>query len=598
MNDLGEKMRKRSSRRATTYGVAALVSLSLIAAACGGSDDDADDTPTGTEATDGTEADTPDGTDATDGTEAPDDSVLEDLEIEEDVVTVPEDETPVPGGTLSYGLEADVDGLNPTSSALSAPGLMMANAVFDTLTAFDTEGVAVPYLAESVEPVDGDLAKWIVTIRQGITFHDGTPVTIDAVLLGFETQKADPLVGLAVKPFYPETGATERIDDYSAQFNLLEPNAAFPGALTGQLGYVSSPTWLAAALADPTLNQQPVGSGPFVFDSRSPDSVTRFVRNEDWWNGDVYLDAVEFVPVPDADTRAELLLAGDLNALQTSDPGAILALDEDPSIQQVKDETGEESFVMVNTGMAPFDDIRAREALTLATPVENYLNLIGLGTLRPASQRFIPESPYYNPDVTQESDNPAAAKELSDAYCADFPENCSDGKINMELQFPAGSVVLEQTGDLMIQGWGESFNVEIQTIPQDEHIQEAALGQFNAVLWRQFGAEDPALDNVWLMCRTVGGISLNWPKSCDPARDELLLQAQASTDPAERAELYKQISVQLHDQYLYIFLSHTTWSNAFAEDVRGVCDRLSPEGVLLRCVSNGRNWFSSIWIAQ
>ncbi len=88
-----------------------------------------------------------------------------------------------------------------------------------------------------------------------------------------------------------------------------------------------------------------------MFDSRSPDSVTRFVRNDDWWNGEVYLDAVEFVPVPDADTRAELLLEGDLNALQTSDPGAILKLDEDPSIQQVKDETGEESFVMINSGV-------------------------------------------------------------------------------------------------------------------------------------------------------------------------------------------------------------------------------------------------------
>ena len=58
----------------------------------------------------------------------------------------------MPGGTLRYGLEADVDGLNPTSSALSAPGLMMANAVFDTLTACDADGKAVPYLAESVEP--------------------------------------------------------------------------------------------------------------------------------------------------------------------------------------------------------------------------------------------------------------------------------------------------------------------------------------------------------------------------------------------------------------------------------------------------------------
>jgi ABC-type transport system substrate-binding protein len=399
-----------------------------------------------------------------------------------------------------------------------------------------------------------DLDQHSVRVREG---HTGAR---EVGSIGFATLRGGGVVG---EHSVILAGATERIDDYSAQFNLLEPNAYFPGALTGQLGYVSSPTWLAAALADPTLNQQPVGSGPFVFDSRSADSVTRFVRNEDWWNGDVYLDAIEFVPVPDADTRAELLVQGDINALQTSDPGAIQTLNEDPSIQQIKDETGEESFVMLNTGMAPFDDIRARQALTLATPEENYLNLIGLGDLRPASQRFIPESQYYNPDITMTMDDPAAAKALSDEYCADLPENCTDGKINMELQFPAGSVVLEQTGDLMVQGWGESFNVEIQTIPQDEHIQEAALGQYNAVLWRQFGAEDPALDNVWLLCRTVGGISLNWPKSCDPARDELLLAAQASTDQAERVELYKQAEQLIHDQYLYVFLAHTTWSNAF-----------------------------------
>ena len=122
-------------------------------------------------------------------------------------------------------------------------------------------------------------------------------------------------------------------------------------------------------------------------------------------------------------------------------------------------------------------------------------------------------------------------------------------------------------------------------LSQDEHIQEAALGQYNVVLWRQFGAEDPALDNVWLLCRTIGGISLNWPKFCDPSRDELLLQAQATTDEATRIDLYKQIEQKLHDDYLYIFFAHTLWSNAFAENVHGVCDRVSPEDVPLRCVS-------------
>src|SRR5918994_2224881 len=143
MNDLGEKMRKRSSRRATTYGVAVLVSLSLVAAACGGSDDDGADDTTGTDTEETTAEETGDTTAPdTEGTEPTGTEVVEG-ELEEEVVEV--DETPVPGGTLRYGLEADVDGLNPTSSALSAPGLMMANAVFDTLTAYDVDGVAVPY---------------------------------------------------------------------------------------------------------------------------------------------------------------------------------------------------------------------------------------------------------------------------------------------------------------------------------------------------------------------------------------------------------------------------------------------------------------------
>ena len=226
---------------------------------------------------------------------------------------------------------------------------------------------------------------------------------------------------------------------------------------------------------------------------------------------------------------------------------------------------------MINTGVPPFDDIRAREALTLATPVENYLEPHRARRAPPGHAAVHPREPATTTPTSSRGRQPRRGQGTRRTPTAPIvPENCTDGKINMELQFPAGSVVLEQTGDLLVQGWGDSFNVEIQTLPQDEHIQEAALGQYNTVLWRQFGAEDPALDNVWLLCRTVGGISLNWPKSCDPARDELLLAAQATTDEAERVALYQQITQLIADQYLYIFLSHTPWVNAFAEDVRGV----------------------------
>lgn len=599
----------------------------MIIAACGGGDDDDAETdepateadePSGEPAEEpsdegdqGDEGDEPaDADDEPAGEPADAGDAIEDAgeDREGDVeVTLPPEENvdPVVGGTLRYGLEADVNGINPTASSLSSPGLMMGNAVFDNLAAQTPDGDWVPYLAESFTPND-DLTQWTMKLREGITFHDGTPLNAEAVQVNFEAQRAHPLVGLAVKPYFPEEGALTIVDDLTVTFNLLDPNALFPTSLAGQLGMVASPTWLAAALEDGSLNQAPVGTGPFMFDSRSEDSVTRFVRNESWWNGDVYLDAVEFYPVPDGDTRTDLLLGGELDALQTTNQASILDLTDADGIQNVLTDAAEESFAMMNSSIPPFDDIRARQALTLATPVDLYNELIALGVNRPADQMFTPDSPFYNPDVVQEHDDPEGALALVAEYCAERggDENpllgttsCTDGKINVELQWSGPSVVQTRIAELFDEAWSEAgFNVTFDELLQDEHILQTAIGQYNVNTWRQFGAANPANDNVWLMCRNIGAISLNWPRFCDPERDALLLEIMATADEAERVPLLQELVAKINQDYLYVFFNHTLWDNAFAENVRGVCQRTAPDGTELECESNGRTWFSSVWM--
>src|SRR5262245_31001446 len=196
----------------------------LIATSCGGGDDDdnadeveetatvTEEEPTVTEAEQTAEETATEPEQSAEATVAPTD---EDTEDGSPIVeTLPPESSgegePVPGGTLRYGLEADVDGLNPTQSALSAPGLLMGNAVFDTLAAITPEGRAVPYLAESFTP-SADFKQWQVKLRPDITFHDGTPLNADAVIKNFEAQRNHPLVGLAVKPFFPETDAVTKI---------------------------------------------------------------------------------------------------------------------------------------------------------------------------------------------------------------------------------------------------------------------------------------------------------------------------------------------------------------------------------------------------
>ena len=164
------------------------------------------------------------------------------------------------------------------------------------------------------------------------------------------------------------------------------------------------------------------------------------------------------------------------------------------------------------------------------------------------------------------------------------------------MQWSGPSVIQTRIADLLDEAWSAAFNVTFDELLQDEHIQQTAFGQYNVNTWRQFGADDPTSDNVWLLCRTIGGISLNWPRFCDQTATRCCSTAQATPTQAERASLYQQAWQKIHDDYLYIFFNHTMWDNAFADTVHGVCDRKSPDGTLLKCASNGRTWFSSVWM--
>jgi len=110
--------------------------------------------------------------------------------------------------------------------------------------------------------------------------------------------------------------------------------------------------------------------------------------------------------------RADLLFGGELNVIHTSNPETILELRESDDVQNIIDDSREETFLLVNSSAPPFDDIRARQAVALATPRTLYNQLINLDVTRQADQRFTPESKWYNPDVAQAGDDPEAALAL------------------------------------------------------------------------------------------------------------------------------------------------------------------------------------------
>ena len=574
--------------------LAILSVFALVAAACGG-DSSEDGGTSGS-----------DGTDQAGGDSSPEPTGAVDTQPETAVGEVQQ------GGTLRFAVEAETDGLNPTSSAMAVAAVQMSRAVFEPLAAYSEEGELVPYLAESFTAAD-DLLSWDITVRPGITFHDGEPLNAAAVVANVEGQFADPLVGIALRPLIADPPA-EVVDELTARVFLIKPSAVFPTALTAQLGFVASPAWLAAAAEDPSLNQEPVGTGPFRLKERRIDASTTFERNDDWWQTEqlgreIPLDEVEFVIETDSNNRVNLIKAGALEGLNTTVGDSIEELREIDDLYTIDRDLTDESFLMINSAEQakgadnPFNDIRARRALTLATDREGYQEFFGANdTIRVADQMFVPEDPRHNPDVKQEGNDPDAAAPLVAEFCTDLPQHCTDGKINMQFTYAGPSQVQDDIADLLIRGWEEYFNIQRDQVLQDDYIQAQAIGAFQVVTWRQFGAEEASLDSTWLECGTASGlITLNWPRFCDPERDELLDQTRVLGNEGDeldqKNEIWRELVEKINQDYLYVFFQHTQWNLTFDDSVLNVCSAESPDGVPLRCNTSGVFWVHQVGLA-
>ncbi len=603
--------------------LALLLSFALIAAACGGDGDDSGDSSDGQTVTATDDNNTDSGSGGSNEDESgsgSDPAEGEGEEAEQEPLIVPVDTTttttaPPPGeegeaappepepqfgGTLRVAVEAETDNLNPTAGSFAVSAYITTYPVLEPLAYWDAQGNWVPLLAESFTKVEGNPSAWQMKLREGVRFHDGSTLDADDVIATFEAQLADFIVSLAVRPVFPEENAITKIDDLTVQYNPIHEFARFPTTITSQLGQVLPSEYIEAVKEDPTLSQKPIGTGPYMIESRTQDEVTVLVRNPDYWAADsidVYLDRIEIYVITDTVIAAERLNAGDIDLVVTENPEATLTLRESDEAYTIENVRLDERFAVINSQVPPFDDIRARQALTHATPRDTYVNLIVQGVAPAADTMFHDDLIWNNPDVVQLVDMPELAGPLVDAYCADVPDNCSDGKINMEFQYSGPSVLQTRVADLMIDGWEDYFNVTEQELLQDDHIAQVITGQYNVVTWRQFGEPVPTNDMLWLQCSSIQLLSLNFPRYCNPDRDELLFEQRSIDDLDRRVEIWHQVQEEIRDSYTYIFLASSNWTIGARNNVQNICGNKTPEGVDLFCNNQGRVMLQQIWLS-
>lgn len=537
--------------------VALLAALSLLAGAC--SSDDGD--------TDAAEADGSPNP-AAEGVR------LQNLEGDE--------APPAQGGNLAIGLEAESEGFNPVTSPWAVSGHMVASAIFDPLATVDADGNVVPYLAESIEPANDDASEWTIRVRDGVTFHDGTPLTSEEVRAGLEAMASSVVTADALAP----VESIDVVDELTVSITMSEPWSAFPATLTTQVGYVVP----KPLTEDLTTLAQPIGTGPFRFVEWVPGESVTVARNEAYWQeGKPHLDQIVFRPFPDATARFEALQSGEVDVIHTYTPGDILRLRDDTRLKVVEVATGEEDVIMLNTSKAPFDRLEARTAVARATDIDRYIAETGHEGVAEASR-----GPFSPGQLGHRDDNGYLGYDL-EAARADVAayEEATGSPLRFTLT-GADTVEQRRIQQLLIAMWSEAgMEVELRPVAQGEIILNSAVGDFEAVEFRNFGAIDPDADLMWWRgSEDDSVVSLNFPRFVDPEIEEAVGRARSSTDDAVRDEAFATIAERLNTQSPYVWLIRVNWALAAQPRVHGI--GASTNGTL--ATLGAKTWLADLWV--
>jgi len=494
--------------------------------------------------------------------------------------------SPQDGGTLTYATgDAEPTCLDPHVGG-NYPQALISTQYLEPLVGRAADGTILPWLARDWQVSDDGLT-WDFTLADGVTFTDGTPFDADAVRVNIEHLQ-DPDTGsstgyLAVQ----KVASVEAVDATHARFHLTEPDSALLESLSQQWTAIESPTGIERG-TDANC-AAPVGTGPFVVESWTPQQQVELVRNDDYagldpeadHDGAAYLDRIVWRFIPDAATRYAALRSGEVQMIDNPQPDAVKAAGQGGDITLIDaPRPGASNRIELNAAQAPFDDIRVREAFVRAADVDAGIETLFAGTVQRSSSALSSVEPdvYSDPDLfTADLDR---ANDLLDQ--AGWTERDADGYrtkdgARLTVRFPVStnqSVAAEQSLFEQIQAGAKQAGFDVVLTPLDLSGWYAALGahEYEAVSAPYTKVGPDVLRILYHSDGTVpapSGYFANHAQLKDPALDDLLDRAVATADPDERADLYQQAQTIILDSYTVLPL-YDQLNRFLVRDAEGV----------------------------
>lgn len=512
----GKISRREFVRRGTVLGLS-LPALSFIASACGGDDDEGDGSATG----------------ATDTT----------------------GRTPQQGGTLRTALITPSGALDPLTVG-DEGGLAVLGQSGEYLAWSDDELMLQPRIAESWEPNE-DGSVWTFAIRQGVTFHDGTPLTAEDVVATIEYHLGNESNALSALGGVLSAGGTELADESTVQFTLDAPNGNFPYLLSSDnynlivLPKTFTGDWESTF----------VGTGPWKLETYTPEVGVTYVRNPDYWDASrmPLADRSEVKFYEDEQARVIALQAGEVDVVSNFSVAGGGALLGDEAVTLIELRASQHRVVHMRVDMEPFTDRRVRQAMALALDRQALVDGLFEGKADLGNDSpFAPVFPSTDPSVSQRAQDIEQAKQLLQAAG-------KGGGFAVTLESWQGFEIPDLA--VLVQNAAEEIGVTVQLQITDDG---AYYGDFtyggSRWLDSPFGITDwghRGVPNVFLSSALASDGIYNAPHFKSPAFDRLLADYVAAFDLDSQRAVAAQIQQLLLDEtpaiipYFYFHLAAT-----------------------------------------
>jgi len=292
---------------------------------------------------------------------------------------------PVYGGTLRYVGAPSFQTTDPVF-AVGDPITLVHYLLFNQIVKLGPDMDIQPELA-TAWTVGSDNKSVTFSVRKGVTFQDGTMLTADSIKWNLD-RCLDPSVACISKTKIEQISSVSVQDPYTFTVHLKNPYRPILAALAEIAGFMSSPTQVEKydSYADHTgdYGKYPGGTGPFIMSEWVPEKRLLLEKNNSYWEeGKPYLDAIDFIPLPEGTSGLAMLRTGETDIMEIS-PRDLPLLKDNVNVKTSKYDSGRTYNFAVNTNAAPLDSKGVRQALIYAFDKESFIDAVFAGEGRPA----------------------------------------------------------------------------------------------------------------------------------------------------------------------------------------------------------------------